>query len=1047
MLRKLFYTLLYVVLTLLVNGCLSLDPQSLSLSQSANTTVEMDFLHKPLPNLPLPNDIATRYDPTSATLRRINASLIAPTQLESHIRGKIDQLDGWGLLMPISIPFSGPIDVQSILDAHRDPLYDLQDDVIYLINIDEKSKDFGHAHRLDFGMGNYPFGAENRERYFDADPRVHTLTTWFEETNEDLNQNGLLDFGEDSDGDGVLDQANYLPNTQPDPDSLAQRMDAMMTFYEKETHTLITLPLTPLRPRTRYAVIVTTRLKDLKGNSVGSPYLSNHHASQYESLLPLKKVLPEGLDLSEIAFAFSFTTQSTIEDFVAVRDGLYGHGVQKHLANYAPKTLKTLEDLKDSDSSKYANSKNFKLLRGEEMQEFLQTINVNFRDSASDSLALEELMLANRYVDYYVIGSFESPQLYPREDQDGNPLRMNDQSWPADLHRTPAPVRMEQIYFTLVVPRKETSDRKDNKPAPVVILGHGHTGNRFEAINLGPFFARHGLATLSIDNLGHGLSLSEEEQQLVFNLAKAMGVGGFVTSALKDRSRDLNFDGIPDSGGDFWDFYLFHTRDNVRQTALDYMSLIHLIRSFDGQRRWEFDLNQDGAAELAGDFDGDEHIDIGVGSSITMTGGSLGGIMSMLMGSIEPELDAIAPIVGAGGLGIISRRSINQNVRRAILSRVFGPMYVLSPSEEEGVSRIEAMVPNIHRQPTRLLLGTIEGVEVGDTLTATNQSTGERECARILEGGIGRVPLASDIGDLMHLDLYHDEVQIGPECQLKKDAVPYATVNTFGDNLSFQDQSYTRGEKLKALAEGLGLRRASPEFRRFASLGPLVMDRADPAVLGRHLLSEPFTYPGTQQTTGAHALITTGIGDLNVPVDGAATFGRATGILEWTKVHPIWGVSENQVLIDHYILEGMDELKRYTNSENNGVLIDPDNFSQDQDFWAGDVPRLDPPLRVGWNRTDALGGSSALIFAYGSPQGRHGFDTPGVMTDKARQRCLDQCEEGEACSCNEIEVFDVGNFHFELIADYLKNKGLELEAKACYATFDCPFIPPPPAPR
>ena len=174
-------------------------------------------------------------------------------------------------------------------------------------------------------------------------------------------------------------------------------------------------------------------------------------------------------------------------------------------------------------------------------------------------------------------------------------------------------MRLETVYFTLTVPRKEVSVLGEGKPAPVVIWGHGHTGNRFDAVNMGPFFARHGLATIAIDNPGHGLGISLAERETVVETFKMFGVGAFAESAFKDRSRDLNFDGEPDTGADYWDFYMFHTRDNVRQTALDYMALIRLINSFDGERRWAkgFDLNGDGEVELAGDFNGDGQVDIG----------------------------------------------------------------------------------------------------------------------------------------------------------------------------------------------------------------------------------------------------------------------------------------------------------------------------------------------------------------------------------------------------------------------------------------------------
>ena len=53
-------------------GCLSEEPEGLAPAAKAETTVKLDFFHRPLPEIPLPNDIATRYDPTSATGRRVS---------------------------------------------------------------------------------------------------------------------------------------------------------------------------------------------------------------------------------------------------------------------------------------------------------------------------------------------------------------------------------------------------------------------------------------------------------------------------------------------------------------------------------------------------------------------------------------------------------------------------------------------------------------------------------------------------------------------------------------------------------------------------------------------------------------------------------------------------------------------------------------------------------------------------------------------------------------------------------------------------------------
>src|SRR5256885_15798456 len=68
--------------------------------------VKFDIYHRPLPDIPLPNDFATRFDPSSPTKLRVNASQIAPTEWEKGARLAIDQLDGWGTFAPISVGFT-----------------------------------------------------------------------------------------------------------------------------------------------------------------------------------------------------------------------------------------------------------------------------------------------------------------------------------------------------------------------------------------------------------------------------------------------------------------------------------------------------------------------------------------------------------------------------------------------------------------------------------------------------------------------------------------------------------------------------------------------------------------------------------------------------------------------------------------------------------------------------------------------------------------------------------------------------------------------------
>ena len=53
------------MLILLVSGCFPEEERGLWPAVPAATTIKTDFEARPLPEIPLPNDIATRYDKTA----------------------------------------------------------------------------------------------------------------------------------------------------------------------------------------------------------------------------------------------------------------------------------------------------------------------------------------------------------------------------------------------------------------------------------------------------------------------------------------------------------------------------------------------------------------------------------------------------------------------------------------------------------------------------------------------------------------------------------------------------------------------------------------------------------------------------------------------------------------------------------------------------------------------------------------------------------------------------------------------------------------------
>ena len=95
-----------------------------------------DLDAKPLPEIPFPNDVATRMDTSSPTGRRVNVSEEAPTENERQLRRSANLLDGFGTYAPISVRFDAPLDLPNIIARHR-ANKDFADDTVLLLNIQQ----------------------------------------------------------------------------------------------------------------------------------------------------------------------------------------------------------------------------------------------------------------------------------------------------------------------------------------------------------------------------------------------------------------------------------------------------------------------------------------------------------------------------------------------------------------------------------------------------------------------------------------------------------------------------------------------------------------------------------------------------------------------------------------------------------------------------------------------------------------------------------------------------------------------------------------------
>jgi len=1052
-----------LILTILSCGRWSDRPQGLKPTPEGNgPRVVIDLEARPFPEVPFPNNLATVPDPGSPTGLRVNVSLIASTELETGIREKLDRLSGFGVASPVSVRFSARLDLRDIARRHQ-PDLDFSDDAIFLINLNPASLYYGEAVPLDLGQGNFPFVLERPDNYFGNDPRAGGNNLLFETVEEDSNGNGLLDPGEDTDFDGVLDHPNTWPEGVTDPDNY------LITFYELETETLIARPLRPLEEESLYAVVLTTRLQGTDGQPVRSPYPEINHPSQTRDLQPLPGLISRyGLSLDDVAFAWTFTTQSVTRDLVAIRKGLYGVGPFAYLARDYPARVDAVLPMNDDPA--YPAGGQYRT----EAQVLIAALKpaLDALPELVDPASINALIATYDYVDYFVNGSYTTP--YFLADKDGiateKYLADEDESFDLDPLTGEAFLAPATVYFMCSVPKPGPGRQP---PFPVVVEGHGYTSSRFEMLGFAGSLARHGLAVCAIDAVGHGTSglnitpgTNLASKVSLFEIIKSyLGpyhLGPFVDALLHDRARDLNNDGRPESGGDFWTADTFHTRDIVRQSIVDYFQLIRLLRSFDGNNRWDLDLNQDGEKELAGDFNFDGVPDLGGPTVDYHTWGiSLGGILSGLLAGVEPAITAAAPTSGAGGLTNVAIRCTQPGVVEAVFLRMLGPILVGNP-QGNGLTRLKFLLPDVNVLGEVPLADTTL-IQPGDRVILSNLKTGEQTYAVVNAQGYFRAQLPADAMNAVEKRAFlgindspvtvTDPFPLGDGLEIRvvgPDGKEKGIINQFGLDAVWQGAIFPAGVPLVFLAEGMGKLRQTPDLRRFFGISQTILDPADPNSYAPHYFQDPLDFrdtdPGIQP--GANVLVIPTVGDMNVPVNTGVQIARSAGIIDLFQIDTRYGKTPNQVLIDKHVLEGTERLNRYTVPVRDGqgqthsvsLLFDVDDLDGSRGYsncacvftdsslrdWrcsdpngnlCGDAwgePTLDPPLRLSVKTPSGVAG---MRIPYMNPHGQHGFDVP-----------------------HPEKAFNIDTYLLNLIGHYFATKGTEIVDDPCLADSSCDFF-------
>ncbi len=527
--------------------------------------VKFDLFARPLPEVPLPNDLATRPDPGSPTGRRLNASHVATTGMESGIRTQLDWLDGWGTYSPISVAFECEgepdgicLDIDNLVARHPRGDFAFDDDVLYVVDVTRGSPTFGRAMPVDIGQGHFPLSVVRTDSFYDNDTRQGSTNIVFEEVEEpDIDGDGQPDPAEDLNGDGRLGR----PNEWPEGSDAA---DGLYTGYEFESNTLLMRPLLPLRETTTYAVILTDRLTDDARRPVRSPFPSINHVEQTADLEPLAEVLaadPDtfgGIGMADVRFAWTFTTQSVTADLKALRRGLYGEGPFSRLSEQYPPDLvaNQLWGCNPFGTGTCDLPANLFTLKIEDLAPILGTYaETLLTEDPEDVNALLDTFL---FVDYAIVGHYYSPNFldsngdgveqarWQSEDLDGDgrldvseDTNFNDRIDEGEdtdgdghldrgedengngrldvVHDDEGVWKMNHVtgqgeqspgwVSVFITVPKEAYRPEPGEPFPVVFYGHGYTSFNLEVFGFAGTMARFGFATVAVKCVHHRLGL------------------------------------------------------------------------------------------------------------------------------------------------------------------------------------------------------------------------------------------------------------------------------------------------------------------------------------------------------------------------------------------------------------------------------------------------------------------------------------------------------------------------------------------------------------
>jgi len=373
-----------------------------------------------------------------------------------------------------------------------------------------------------------------------------------------------------------------------------------------------------LDQHTRYALVVTSGVRDADGDAVGAAegfedfrHDLNFGQTKEESLKAYRKDLLDalavartlGLDVprSVIVGLSIFTTQSVTSTLEKVR-------AQIKARTPAPATFALA-----ADGSRTVFP--FAGLAGITFRRQIGTATfVNVPVPAALGLGAIPGAVGTVAFGKYVSPDYETPERFipPTGTRTGRPaVQANN-----------------DVFFTLFLP----AGSAPSGGWPVALFGHGFGDNKNSSPYLvGASLAAQGIATVAINVVGHGGGP-------LGTLTVALSSGTLVTLPAGGRGIDQNGDGLIDAtegSSAAPPRGVIGSRDGLRQTVIDLMQLVREI-------------------EVGMDVDGDGLPDLDR-ARIYYFGQSFGAIYGTTFLAVEPSVSAGVPNVGGGAISEVSR--------------------------------------------------------------------------------------------------------------------------------------------------------------------------------------------------------------------------------------------------------------------------------------------------------------------------------------------------------------------------------------------------------